>query len=334
VSDTATDTPALTSGGHQRVLDVLSRELGDALVEHVMERDELWVRVENAAWHRTFELCRRQLGLTWFCFLAGLDWLPISNSGEKVFTGEEAGDDEDAEATEEDPVDDGPTEMVNGVAGGVGRFQVFARVYDVTRQIGVTFKADLDEADPQIASIADLYRGADWHEREAWEFYGFTFDGHPGLRHLYLPGEFEGNPGRKDFPLLARELKPWPGLVNVEQIPDHLDPKKVEAARVELEAAAAAAGGGGATDPTEVAAAHTAEPDATTTTAAADEDVAVAAPGADAVPAAQAAEKEADRPLTPEVQVQQIAPAAAADVAEGSVDTPPATDQDEGGSDQ
>ncbi|MDQ3147947.1 MAG: NADH-quinone oxidoreductase subunit C, partial [Actinomycetota bacterium] len=77
----------------------------------------------------------------------------------------------------------------------------------------------------RVATVTDLFRGADWHEREAWEMFGFSFDGHPGLRHLYLPGEFEGHPLRKDFPLLAREVKPWPGLVNVEQIPAHLDPK-------------------------------------------------------------------------------------------------------------
>jgi NADH-quinone oxidoreductase subunit C len=49
--------------------------------------------------------------------------------------------------------------------------------------------------------------------------FGFEFTGHPGLRHLYLPSEFEGFPLRKDFPLLAREVKPWPGLVDVEQFP-------------------------------------------------------------------------------------------------------------------
>ena len=64
-----------------------------------------------------------------------------------------------------------------------------------------------------------VYPGADWHEREAWEMYGFVFDGHPSLRHLYLPFEFEGHPLRKDYPLLAREVKPWPGLVDVEPMP-------------------------------------------------------------------------------------------------------------------
>ena len=60
------------------------------------------------------------------------------------------------------------------------------------------------------------YAGADWHERECWEMYGVVFDGHPSLRHLYLPAEFEGHPLRKDYPLLARVVKPWPGLVDVE----------------------------------------------------------------------------------------------------------------------
>jgi NADH-quinone oxidoreductase subunit C len=46
-----------------------------------------------------------------------------------------------------------------------------------------------------------------------------TFTGHPGLRHMYLPSDFEGHPMRKEFPLLARMVKPWPGIVDVEQMP-------------------------------------------------------------------------------------------------------------------
>ncbi|NNF55362.1 MAG: NADH-quinone oxidoreductase subunit C, partial [Acidimicrobiales bacterium] len=53
-----------------------------------------------------------------------------------------------------------------------------------------------------------------------WEMFGITFTGHPGLRPLYLPGDFEGNPLRKDFPLLARIIKPWPGIVDVEPMPE------------------------------------------------------------------------------------------------------------------
>ena len=49
--------------------------------------------------------------------------------------------------------------------------------------------------------------------------FGIDFRGHPNQVHLYLPGAFEGNPLRKDYPLLARRIKPWPGIVDVELMP-------------------------------------------------------------------------------------------------------------------
>ena len=105
-----------------------------------------------------------------------------------------------------------------GLAGGDTRFQVFARFASVADKHAVVLKADLDATEPRVASIQKVYPGANWHEREAWEMYGFDFEGHPDLTHIYLPGAFEGHPLRKDFPLLAREVKPWPGLTNVEPI--------------------------------------------------------------------------------------------------------------------
>jgi len=114
----------------------------------------------------------------------------------------------------------GPGAWKTGHAGGDTRFQVFARLYSVERHLGITIKADLDDDAPAVETWSEVYPGADWHERETWEMYGFDFVGHPHLRHLYLPGEFEGFPLRKDFPLLAREVKPWPGLVDVEPMPE------------------------------------------------------------------------------------------------------------------
>jgi NADH-quinone oxidoreductase subunit C len=84
----------------------------------------------------------------------------------------------------------------------------------------VTLKADEADDDPVIESLVPVYRGADWHERECREMFGVSFTGHPDPRNLYLPGEFEGHPLRKDFPLLAREVKPWPGLVDIEPMPE------------------------------------------------------------------------------------------------------------------
>ncbi len=70
-----------------------------------------------------------------------------------------------------------------------------------------------------VGTWIHTYPGADWHEREAHEMFGITFTGNPDMRNLYLPTDFEGYPLRKDFPLMARLVKPWPGIVDVEPMP-------------------------------------------------------------------------------------------------------------------
>jgi NADH-quinone oxidoreductase subunit C len=216
------------------MLETLQTELGDAVVGFELTPDDLWVRVQPTAWRRTGEVCRNQLGMSYFCFLSGIDWAKNPDLlGEKAWEPEEevaapAASDEPAAAgelaaSEEAAASDEPgpeaAGVVTGVAGGQSRFQLFARLYNVEEKLGITLKADLDTENPQADSWASLWRGADWHERECWEMFGFQFPGHPRLRHLYLPQEFEGHPLRKDFPLLARVVKPWPGLVDVEPMP-------------------------------------------------------------------------------------------------------------------
>jgi NADH:ubiquinone oxidoreductase subunit C len=64
-------------------------------------------------------------------------------------------------------------------------------------------------------SVADVYAGAAWHERETHEMFGLAFDNAEGagdqLAPLLLPDGFEGHPLRKDFVLASRVVKPWPG---------------------------------------------------------------------------------------------------------------------------
>ncbi|MEU4190826.1 NADH-quinone oxidoreductase subunit C [Kribbella sp. NPDC026611] len=62
-----------------------------------------------------------------------------------------------------------------------------------------------------LGSLSELYAGANWHERETFEMFGITFEGHPNLIPLLLPDGFEGNPLRKEFILASRVAKPWPG---------------------------------------------------------------------------------------------------------------------------
>ncbi|MGH9149752.1 MAG: NADH-quinone oxidoreductase subunit C [Acidimicrobiales bacterium] len=210
--------PAAGDAEREAVVGALRARLAGALLAGVVASGDLWVRVDRTAWKAAVEVCRKELGFDYFGFLSAIDWMPsedLTTRHERIF------DPEPDAATAAEPA--GPGGWATGVAGGDTRFQVFARLYNTTTRMGITLKADLDSEQPAVESIVTVYRGADWHEREAWEMFGIDFTGHPGLRHLYLPGEFEGFPMRKDFPLLSREVKPWPGLVDKEPIPGEGD---------------------------------------------------------------------------------------------------------------
>ena len=181
--------------------------LGDGVVDHDESHGNLVVRVRPAAWRRAATGARADLDCDFLSFVAGLDWLPAPKPP----------GDEDGGSDTSSPVQ--PDTMTFGAAGSEGRFQVFGHVQSTSRHWGLTIKTDVSEAAPVVDSWVPVYPGADWHERECWEMYGIGFEGHPKIRHLYLPGEFEGHPLRKDFALLAREVKPWPGLVDVEPMP-------------------------------------------------------------------------------------------------------------------
>ena len=185
--------------------------LGDGLVESFVKPGiDVWLRIAPDSWVAAGEVARNSLGYRYFDFLSVIDWLPSP-------FGRDMDAEQDWAVHGRDERD--PTPIERGYAGGETRLQVFARVYSLYEHMGVTLKVDLADDDPSIDSWVPVYAGANWHEREAWEMFGVSFEGHPGLRHLYLPGDFEGHPLRKDFPLLARRVKPWPGIVDVEGMP-------------------------------------------------------------------------------------------------------------------
>jgi NADH-quinone oxidoreductase subunit C len=203
----------------ESLLEGFRRELGDGLVGHeIRPGDDLWIRVATDAWRAAADVARQRLGYAYFSFLSALDWLPSP-----------FGRYEDAEV--DTPLADklGATPApAPGVTGGDTRFQVFARVVNVRRHVGVTLKVDVPDDTLTVDSWSAVYAGANWHERETWEMYGIDFRGHPHLVHIYLPSEFEGFPLRKDFPLLARVVKPWPGIVDVEPMPGGDDEEAAE----------------------------------------------------------------------------------------------------------
>ena len=193
--------------GAAALLEKFTNRLGDAIIEAEPCYGDAVVRVRPESWLESARVAHDELGCDYLSFISGIDWMPTP-----VVAGAEEGSGDTSAPVQ-------PRETTYGVAGSEGRFQVFARVDSTNAGAGLTLKTDVATSVMSVESWTSVYPGADWHERETWEMYGIGFNGHPALRHLYLPAEFEGHPLRKDFPLLAREVKPWPGLVDVEPMP-------------------------------------------------------------------------------------------------------------------
>jgi NADH-quinone oxidoreductase subunit C len=83
------------------------------------------------------------------------------------------------------------------------RFEVVYIVYSIARKAYLQLKVRIDEDHPEVPSVTGVWPGANWHEREVYDMFGIHFTGHPDLRRLYMPEEFEYYPLRKDFPLMG-----------------------------------------------------------------------------------------------------------------------------------
>ncbi len=80
------------------------------------------------------------------------------------------------------------------------RFDVVYHLLSPRQNVRIRLKVRTDEATP-VPSLVSIYPAADWFEREAYDFYGIRFTGHPDLRRILTDYGFEGHPLRKDFPL-------------------------------------------------------------------------------------------------------------------------------------
>jgi NADH:ubiquinone oxidoreductase subunit C len=94
-------------------------------------------------------------------------------------------------------------------------FDVVTVLYSTStgNRIALRTRCDGGREAPTCPSVTGTYRGANWMEREAWDMFGIEFEGHPALEPRILTIEnFEGWPLRKDFHLVSRLAKPWPGV--------------------------------------------------------------------------------------------------------------------------
>lgn len=90
------------------------------------------------------------------------------------------------------------------------RFEVVYHLYSLSQNHRLRVRMKVPEEDMKVPTVTDLWKGADWFEREAWEMFGFEFTGHPNLKHLLLYDGFEGHPLRKDYPIGKRQKIPMP----------------------------------------------------------------------------------------------------------------------------
>ncbi len=83
------------------------------------------------------------------------------------------------------------------------RYEIIYNLYSLNDKDRVFIKVILESKDPESISIASVWKSADWYEREAYDMVGIKFKGHPDMRRIYMPEEFEYYPLRKDFPLMG-----------------------------------------------------------------------------------------------------------------------------------
>jgi NADH-quinone oxidoreductase subunit C len=108
-------------------------------------------------------------------------------------------------------------DFTTGVDLGEAGIEIVTHVFSTTHHHNVRVKVALPQDEPVCPTISDIYPTSDWHERETMEMFGVTFEGHPKPVRLLLPEPFEGHPLRKDFPLMSRVVKPWPGAAEGEE---------------------------------------------------------------------------------------------------------------------
>ena len=152
--------------------------------------DTLKINVDISSWIDTHKILKKDFNLSFFNWLSAVDW------DNEVKTG------------------DAPKEPVTP------SFEILSCLSQTNSNNLVISSTVISKENAEIESLVDVFAGANWHEREAYEMFGINFLNHPNLTKLYLPDDYEVNPLLKSFELISREVKPWPGDVDVEGMPE------------------------------------------------------------------------------------------------------------------
>ena len=81
------------------------------------------------------------------------------------------------------------------------RFHVVYEFTSVSRNLRLEIRVPVPGIHPTLPTVSHIYRNANWRERELWDMFGIKAEGHPDLRRILMPADWEGHPLRKDYPL-------------------------------------------------------------------------------------------------------------------------------------
>lgn len=81
------------------------------------------------------------------------------------------------------------------------RFHLSYQLHNINEAISLRLRVLLNGSEPSVPTIEKIYPNANWHERELFDMFGISFEGHPDMRRILMPYDWEGHPLRKDYPL-------------------------------------------------------------------------------------------------------------------------------------
>lgn len=81
------------------------------------------------------------------------------------------------------------------------RFELNYQLLSIEKSLKLRLRVKLSGADPVVQTVTGVWPTANWHERESFDLFGIRFQGHPDLRRILMPEEWEGHPLRKDYPV-------------------------------------------------------------------------------------------------------------------------------------
>ena len=147
------------------LLDLLNSKFAESLVDSKLELEDVVIRLDRAKVFEILSILKSELKFSFLVDITVVDWL-----------------------------DSKPD-----------RFEVVYHLLSLQTFYRLRVKAWIPESDPQVASVAGLWAGANFMEREAWDMYGVVFKGHPDLRRILMYDEFKGHPLRKDYPIQGKQ---------------------------------------------------------------------------------------------------------------------------------